>query len=181
MNWARGADQCHRSKWSAPARRRARHIGKIDTGGTDVTFAPHLFGATTPLPSLLKDLARCLMMSMTSAIWGALLTALVVTPPQELPNFAGRWTLAGDGSHPEQSLIVSQTATSLSVENWSGSGPFRGVYVWPTESQQAGSATPVAKSNGTTFVVVFPPANGPVSLALLQSAQNLGLSTGLAN
>ena len=102
-------------------------------------------------------------MSRVSIICAAVLAMLIVgvTAGEELPNFSGRWTLAGAGSHPEQPLIVRQTATSLSVENWASSGPSREVYVWSTNSRDQGSATPLVSWRGTTLVVVFPPAKWP--------------------
>jgi hypothetical protein len=48
----------------------------------------------------------CLPLSLTAGV-GA----------QERPNLAGRWIPIGVSSQPEQPLVVTQTTTSLTVEN----------------------------------------------------------------
>jgi hypothetical protein len=75
---------------------------------------------------------------------------------QDRPNFAGRWIQAGAGSQPEQPVIVSQTPTSLTVQNWSKSGPSSGIYQWGPDPQQPAATRPSASWNGTTLVVAFP-------------------------
>jgi len=102
-------------------------------------------------------------MSKNSVACAVILTTLMVSVPlgQAPPNFAGRWILAGASSQPAQPLVVNQSATSLSVENWSSSGPRPGVYAWSTDSGPAASATPAASWNGRTLVVVFPAATSP--------------------
>lgn len=80
---------------------------------------------------------------------------------QERPNFAGRWLPAGAGTQPDQPLIVSQTATSVSVENWSTSGPASGTYGWGVDAERATTKTPRVSWEGTTLVVVFPMTTWP--------------------
>jgi hypothetical protein len=75
---------------------------------------------------------------------------------QDRPNFAGRWVPAGPGSQPEQPVIVSQAPTSLTVQNWSKSGPSSGIYQWGPDPQQAAATRPGASWHGTTLVVTFP-------------------------
>jgi len=75
---------------------------------------------------------------------------------QDRPNFAGRWIAAGSGSQPEQPVIVSQTPTSLTVQNWSKNGPSSGTYQWGPEPQQLAATRPSASWNGTMLVVTLP-------------------------
>jgi hypothetical protein len=75
---------------------------------------------------------------------------------QDRPNFAGRWVPVGPGSQPEQPVIVSQTPTSLTVQNWSKSGPSSGIYQWGPDPQQLAAARPNASWHGATLVVTFP-------------------------
>lgn len=93
----------------------------------------------------------------------SLVLALLVSPfwvgialAQDRPNFAGRWIPAGPGSQPQQPAIVSQTPTSLTVQNWSKSGPSSGVYQWGPDPQQPAATGPTASWNGATLVVTFP-------------------------
>jgi hypothetical protein len=74
---------------------------------------------------------------------------------QDRPNLAGRWIPAGAGSQPEQPVIVSQTPTSLTVQNWSKIGPSSGTYQLGPEPQQPAATTPGAFWNGYTLVVTF--------------------------
>ena len=83
------------------------------------------------------------------------------TLAQDRPNFAGRWNPAGPGSQPEQPVIVSQTPTSLTVQNWSKSGPSSGTYQLGPDPQQPAATTPGASWNGNTLVVIFPMSASP--------------------
>jgi hypothetical protein len=87
-------------------------------------------------------LACCLLISLTAGVVA-----------QERPNFAGRWIPIGVSSQPEQPLVVTQTTTSLTVENTSSSGAASGIHQWTSAPQQSGSGT---SWKGATLVVTFP-------------------------
>src|SRR5580765_2568774 len=87
-----------------------------------------------------------------SVIVGTFFVASVRT--QDRPTFAGRWTPAGPGSQPAQPLLVGQTETSLTVENWSRSGPSSGIHRWGSDPQLA--TLPTASWHGAELVVTFP-------------------------
>jgi hypothetical protein len=98
------------------------------------------------------------------------------TLAQDRPNFAGRWIPAGPGSQPEQPVIVTQTPTSLTVQNWSKSGPSSGIYQWGVEPQQLAATRPNASWSGTALVITFPmPAlpNAPTGSAMQTESWSL--------
>ena len=80
---------------------------------------------------------------------------------QERPNLAGRWLPVGAGSQPDQPLVVSQTATSISVENWSTRGPTSGTYRWGADAEPATTTRPRVSWEGRTLIVLFPKARWP--------------------
>jgi hypothetical protein len=75
---------------------------------------------------------------------------------QDLPNLAGRWIPVGSSSQPPQPLMVSQTEMSITVQNWSKTGPSSGSYQWGLDSQRSAGEEPRAAWNGTTLVVTLP-------------------------
>jgi hypothetical protein len=94
--------------------------------------------------------ASALLALLVSTLWVGIAVA------QDRPNFTGRWIPAGPNSQPAQPVIVSQTPTSLMVQNWSKSGPSSGIYAWGPDPQQPAATRPSASWNGTTLVVTFP-------------------------
>ena len=99
--------------------------------------------------------------SVLGVIVATILVVVTGARAQERPNFAGRWTLTGPGSQLAQPLIVSQTATSLTVENWSTSGPSSGSHRWGPDPQPLTTTTPRASWQRTTLVVTFPMSDVP--------------------
>ena len=112
-------------------------------------------------------------MSKHSVACAVVLTTLVAGVPhaRQPPDFGGRWIPMGGGSQPAQPLVVRQSATSLSVENWSTSGPRSGIYAWSMDSRVADPATPNASWSGNTLVVVFPAARpiDPLGVATVRT------------
>src|SRR2546422_1563817 len=86
---------------------------------------------------------------------------------QERPNLSGRWVAVGANSQPQPPLVVSQSPTSLTVQNWSTVGPSSGTYSWGTNPQQ-----PVETSNATWVgmkLVATLPTNGASGAARTES------------
>jgi hypothetical protein len=96
-------------------------------------------------------------MRLRPSVLGLIVATILVAGAraQERPNFAGRWIPTGPGSQPAQPLLVSQTATTLTVENWSTSGPSSGIHRWGQHPQQL-TATMPSGWDGTTLVITFP-------------------------
>ncbi len=107
-------------------------------------FNPRLVG---PTRSPMRTLAIVLAILSTVFIGAA--------RAQQRPDFAGRWIPAGSGSQPPQPLVVTQTATSITVQNWSTKGPTSGTYQWNPEPEPASATTPRASWQGESLVVTI--------------------------
>jgi hypothetical protein len=91
-----------------------------------------------------------------AAVGLILATVLIgIARAQERPNLTGRWVPAGSDSQPVQPLVVTQTATSITVKNWSTSGPSSGMYQWNLDPEPATTITPSASWKDDTLVVIF--------------------------
>ena len=98
-------------------------------------------------------------MRVNLALGALIISTVLIGAPraQERPSLGGRWIPAGSDSQPVQALTVTQTATSVTVKNWSTIGPSSGTYQWNSDPQPATTTTPRASWKDTMLVVIFPP------------------------